>query len=238
MPSPLAIVTGTSSGIGLATAEQLLANGWRIIGLSRTNAPITHQQYRHISCDLSSSREIESSTQEILRTETSIDALINNAGVGYFAPHEEIPSQKITEIVQVNLLAPLLMSSLLLRSLKQSKGWVVNVASFSAHESSSFGAAYAATKAGLRHFTSSLFEETRKSGIRTLCISPDITRTPFYEGLSFEPQEGPEAAIDPKTVAEAIAHAMHQPQGTVISEIVIRPQRILLHKHARGKISS
>jgi short-subunit dehydrogenase len=133
-------------------------------------------------------------------------------------------------MIRTNLLAPLLLTKLLLRDLKHARGHLINISSFSAHESSSFGAAYAATKSGLRHFTGSIFEEARKSGLRVCTISPDITRSHFHDHASFCPEDDTLAAIEPECVANSVATLLLQREGTVVTEIVLRPQRLLLKK--------
>jgi hypothetical protein len=230
MPRPLAIVTGSSSGIGEAITRKLLEAKWRVAGMSRRAAKIDHEDYRHFEVDLSSPAALTATAELILREERDVHALINNAGLGYFAPHEEVSIQQIEEMVRTNLLAPLLLTKLFLRSIKSNQGYIFNIASFSAHERSSFGAAYAATKAGLKHFADSLFDEVRKSGAKVVTISPDITRTPFYENLSFAPEDDPAAAIEPESVADTVLNVIHMSRDAIISEIVIRPQRLLLKK--------
>lgn len=230
MSRPVAVVTGTSSGIGEAVTATLLTNGWCVHGIARRPAHFDSEHYHHSEVDLTDTRALTTLTEQIKAKHPQISALINNAGVGYFAPHEELSTPKIEEMVHLNLLAPLLLSKLLLRELKSTKGFLINVSSFSAHESSSFGAAYAATKAGLRHFSNSLFDEARKSGLQVCTISPDITRTHFHDGSTFGPDDDQAAAVEPQCIAETVLTILTQRKGTVATEVVLRPQRLLLKK--------
>lgn len=234
MSLPLAVVTGSNSGIGEAVARRLLASDWRVIGISRRPGTINHAGYKHLEADLSSPASLALAAESVLQEEGPLEVLINNAGVGYFAPHEELSITQIEEMVRINLLAPLLLSKILLRTIKSSEGWIINISSFSAHERSSFGAAYAATKAGLKHFSDSLFDEVRKSGAKIVTICPDITRTPFYDNLNFAPEDDPSAAIRPESIAETVMHVLSQEGGAILSEIVMRPQRLLLKKRKRA----
>ncbi|MEY4701860.1 MAG: hypothetical protein RL326_2047, partial [Pseudomonadota bacterium] len=77
------------------------------------------------------------------------------------------------------------------------------------------------------------FEECRKSGLKVVTISPDITRTPFYDSLSFAPEDDENAAITPQCVAQVVMDVLDQRAGTVTTEVVLRPQRILLKKGLR-----
>jgi short-subunit dehydrogenase len=233
MSRRLALITGTTSGIGEAIARRLLTTNFRVIGISRRPGTIEHDAYEHLQVDLADSAALTLAAEKILERKNPLDVLINNAGVGHFAPHEELSCTHIEEMVRINLLAPMLLSKLCLRAIKSSRGWIINISSFSAHERSSFGAAYAATKAGIKHFSDSLFEEVRKSGAKVVTISPDITRTPFYDDLSFAPEDDPAAAVQPEDVAETVLHVLSQREGSIISEVVIRPQRLLLQKRKR-----
>jgi short-subunit dehydrogenase len=235
MSSPLAIVTGASSGIGAAVTSALLEAGWRVVGISRRAASFDSERYSQIVCDLTKSDEISSVTKQIISAHGPVRALVNNAGVGYFAPHEELSSQQIHEMVTLNLLAPMLLTRGLLRSLKETKGHLILISSFSALESSSFGAAYAATKAGLKHLGDSLFDEVRKSGVKVTTITPDITRTPFYDDLSFAPDADPSAAVTPECVAQSVMQVLMQRPGTITTHVVLRPERLLLEKRPQRR---
>jgi short-subunit dehydrogenase len=234
MSRPVAVVTGSSSGIGKAITESLLSQNWTVCGISRREPTFDSPYYIHFPADLADSKQIADVAARITREHPTISAVINNAGIGHFAPHEELSIQQSQELVSVNLLAPLILSKLFLRSLKESHGHLINISSFSALESSSFGAAYAATKAGLKHFGDSLFEECRKSGLRVTTISPDITRTPFYDNLSFAPEEDEAAAITPECIAQTVLQVLTQRPGTVTTHVAMRPQRLFLKKRARG----
>lgn len=228
MSRPVAVVSGTSSGIGLAIAHHLLGEGWRVIGISRRVAPINNPQYEQVLLDLSQLDKVERLVEELSKRESYLNAVINNAGVGYFGPHEELKVKQIEELVRVNLLAPMVIARGFLRRLKVDGGHLIAIGSFSAHESSSHGAAYSATKAGLAQFQRSVFDEARRSGVRVTTISPDITRTAFYDGLRFRPADDEDAAVTPQCVAHAVWDVLTARSGTVVSEVTLRPQRVLI----------
>ena len=105
-------------------------------------------------------------------------------------------------------------------------GLVIDIASTAALEPGRFGCAYTATKAGLHQFGLSLFDEVRKSGVKVVTIYPDMTKTPFYDNTHFQPHDDPECYITPECVADAVQQALNQREGTVTTQIVLRPQRI------------
>ena len=125
-----AIVTGYSSGIGEAICVELEKNGFHIIKL-----------YSRLEDVVSLEQEVK----EVLKNK-EIDLLINCAGVGIFQPHEEISIAKIKELIDVNLTAPIILSNLVLRSLKKTQGRIINIASIEATKHSKFSALYTATK--------------------------------------------------------------------------------------------
>ena len=232
-----AIVTGASSGIGLEAAKKLISMNYRVYGLARSFSKTKWENKAFIKlvCDVADIKQLKFCVRQILEEESSIDLLLNNAGVGYFGPHEEIKTEHIEEMVKTNLLAPLILTRLLLRELKKSQGYIINIASITALKASVFGGAYAATKAGLRHFGVSLFDEVRKSGVKVITINPDIVQTPFYDHLNFKEHDDPESYITPGSIADAVETIVRQRDGTILSEITIRPQKHLIEKKKQKK---
>jgi len=212
MSKKTAIVTGARGGIGKEICKELENNSYKVYSLvSRLE-------------DLVS---LEKEVENILKT-TDIDLLVNCAGVGLFQPHEEISINKIKELIDVNLTAPIVLSNLTLRSLKKTKGHIINITSIEATRHSKFSALYTATKSGLRDFGLSLFEEVRKSGVKVTSINPDITKTAFFDNLQFEPSTKEDTYLMPQTVAKTVMQIL-QTNG-VITDICIRPQRFEIRK--------
>jgi len=202
-----AIVTGYSSGIGEAISEILEKNGYIIVKLeSRLDDLVL----------------LEKEVKDILRS-NDIDLLVNCAGVGIFQPHEELSIIKIKELIDVNLTAPIVLSNLLLRSLKKTQGHIINIASIEATKHSKFSALYTATKSGLRDFGLSLFEELRKSGVGVTTINPDLTQTNFFDDLQFEPSKKENTFLLPQTIAQTVLDVLNT-KG-VITDITVRPQK-------------
>lgn len=226
-----AVVTGASSGIGLAVVKRLIADDYTVSGLARnfSKANYQHVHFERLVCDLTHFKQIENCVEEILE-KGEIDVLINNAGVGIFAPHEELSVEQIDTMVRTNLMAPLIITKMLLRSLKKTSGYVININSIEAFKASPSGGVYGATKAGLRHFGLALFEEVRKSGVKVVNVNPDITQTRFYDKLHFQPAIGKDTYLTPESVAEAVDFVLHQPHGVILSEVTVRPQRFQIEK--------
>lgn len=207
-----ALVTGYSSGIGKAICEILELNNYEVIKLqSRLN-------------DLSS---LEKEIKEILKI-TEINILVNCAGLGIFKPHEEISICKIKELIDVNLTAPIVLSNLLLRSLKKTKGHIINISSIEATRHSKFSALYTATKSGLRDFALALFEELRRSEVRVTTINPNLTKTNFFDEFNFEPSDNPDSFLLSEDIAKAVLDIINF--NGVVTDITIRPQKLEIKK--------
>lgn len=245
-----AIVTGASSGIGKAIAEMLVSLGYEVFGFGReftTDATTgnfaddilegklaaedTDGAFHPIVCDLLDTEVLERHIKQI-RKQYEIYILVNNAGVGYYGLHEELNAAKIKQMVRTNLELPLILSNLLLRDLKKSKGYLLQISSVTALKNSPHGCAYGATKAGLTAFSRSLFEEARKYGVKVTVIHPDMTQTNLYRNADFTAAEDLQASLCPEDVAEAVHFVLTARDGMVIPELTLSPQ---LHRISKKK---
>ena len=208
----IAIVTGYSSGIGKAICEMLEQNSYEIIKLQTR---------------LEDTTALEIEVKELLKA-NDINLLVNCAGIGVFKPHEEISIAKIKELIDVNLTAPIILSNLLLRSLKKTKGHIINISSIEATRHSKFSALYSATKSGLRDFGLALFEELRKSDVKVTTINPDLTKTNFFDDLQFEPGQNENSYLEAKEIAKTVMNIIEF--DGVVSDITVRPQRLEIKK--------
>ncbi|SCW55733.1 Short-chain dehydrogenase [Ruminococcaceae bacterium YRB3002] len=212
-----AVVTGSTSGIGKAVADMLEARGMTVIRADRSVADL---------------RDIDSITRaygEIAKTHRPA-ILVNAAGCAYYGLHENITPKQIKEMCDVNLTSPLIITNLLLPSIREQKGFIINISSVSAVNVNTHGAAYGATKAGLDSFGRSLWAEVRKHGVRVVNIRPDMTRTELYRNADFEASSEQGEALDPEDVAKAVSSILDMKEGTVITEITITPQKMRIHR--------
>lgn len=225
-----ALVTGASSGIGKEITKIFLKKGIPVIGIGRHfSDDQNHPLFHGIIFDLKKTSQIPELIGQI-RKDFEIQYLVNNAGVGYFGLHEELNPAKIHEMISVNLEAPLILSQLLLRDLKKNKGTILTISSITAQKNSPHGCAYGATKAALTSFSKSLFEESRKYGVKTICIHPDMTQSNFYRNADFKEGSSPDSYLLASEIAETISWILSARDGMVISELTIQPQ-----KHQLGK---
>lgn len=232
-----ALLTGASSGIGLAIAHMLPQLGYTVCGIGRSfpqDMP-SSPSFLPICLDLTQTGELAAKVRE-LRREMPFSLLINNAGVGYFGLHEELNPAKIHEMTTVNLEVPMLLTHLLLRDLKKEKGMIINISSVTAKQSSPHGCAYGATKAALSAFSASLFDEVRKYGVRAAAIHPDMTRTRFYRNADFTADPAQDASLSPQDVASAVRFLLTAPPDCAVTDITLRPQKHRIQRKPQNNL--
>lgn len=236
-----AIVTGASSGIGMAIAAALVGAGHEVYGIGRSfrgdceifKNPLFHQRV----CDLKRHADVEREIKNIREESGGIDILVNCAGVGYFGPHEQISPDRLHEMVAVNVEAPMIIAGLLLRDMKKNGGTIINISSVTAKKSNTYGCAYGATKAALTSFGESLFDEARKYGVRVVNIHPDMTESNFYRNADFAACDEDDMRLLPEEIAECVTDVLNMREGAVVTDITIKPQRhgIKREKNVKGE---
>ncbi|GAB2780632.1 NADP-dependent 3-hydroxy acid dehydrogenase YdfG [Hymenobacter luteus] len=220
----VAIITGVSKGIGLATAEALLARGAVVAGWGRT-APqgLQHERFQFFECDIRNEiavQEAYMNTQRELGQE--IHVLVNNAGIGNFGPVDGFSSDDWHAMFDTNVHGLFYCTKAVLPQMKkQREGHVINVASLAGTAGTANLAGYCATKYAVRGFSDALFKEVRPDGVRVTCLMPGSVETNF-NGATPGQEPNPHK-MQPQDVAAAIIHALEAPQTVMISELQMRP---------------
>jgi 3-hydroxybutyrate dehydrogenase len=188
-----ALVTGSTSGIGLAVARALAAEGAKVM-LNGFGDPAEIERLRgeiaaasavdifHSAADLTKPAEIEAMMRQAGEALGTLDILVNNAGTQHVAPVDQFPPEKWDLLVALNLSAVFHTTRLALPGMK-AKGWgrVINTASAHSLVASPNKAPYVATKHGVAGFTKAVALETATSGVTVNCISPGYVWTPLVE---------------------------------------------------------
>lgn len=220
----VAIITGVSKGIGLATAEALLARGAVVAGWGRT-APesLQHERFQFFECDIRSEIAVQEAfmnTQRELGLE--IHVLVNNAGIGNFGPVDGFSSDDWHAMFDTNVHGLFYCTKAVLPQMKkQREGHIINVASLAGTAGTANLAGYCATKYAVRGFSDALFKEVRPDGVRVTCLMPGSVETNF-NGATPGQEPNPHK-MQPQDVAAAIIHSLEAPQTVMISELQMRP---------------
>jgi 3-hydroxybutyrate dehydrogenase len=178
-----ALVTGSTSGIGLAVARALRAEGADIVlsgfGDAEAIAGLCAELGAiHVPGDLAKREGVEA----LMAGAGAVDILVNNAGMQHVAPIEEFPVEKWDMIIALNLTAAFHTSRLAVPHMKQAKwGRIINVASAHSLTASPFKSAYVSAKHGLAGLTKTLALELATHGVTANCISPGYVWTPLVE---------------------------------------------------------
>ena len=183
LESKRALVTGSTSGIGLAIARALAAEGAKVVlngfGDEGEIANLCEELgATHSGADLTDVAQIEAMMAET----GGIDILVNNAGMQHVAPVEEFPVAKWDTIIALNLTAAFHTTRLAVPGMK-AKGWgrIINTASAHSKVASPFKSAYNSAKHGLDGFTKTIALELAEHGVTANCISPGYVWTPLVE---------------------------------------------------------
>ena len=216
-----ALVSGVSSGIGLATAKLLLEQQYRVVGLSRRDATQTldHEGFESVCIDLGQSDRIDRAMDELL-SRYEFDCLVHSAGSGQFGSIEQFSTAQIEASLQLNLTSAMLLGRKLLPGMRRrGHGQLIFLGSESGLSAGRKGALYCAAKFGLRGFCQALSADCRADGIRVSLINPGMVRSPFFDELDFRPGMAAENAIEVEDVARAVVQILDSSSDIVIDEI-------------------
>ena len=217
------LITGTSSGIGLAAARRLTERGHTVIGIARRLSPLEHPLYSHQQIDLSIPTASEK-LNAIAKEHNDITAIISNAGGGQFGSLENFSPKQIGQSLQQNLLSHIYLVRAFIALLKQqSHGNIIVMGSEAALSGSRQGSLYCAAKFGLRGFVQSLREECSTRNVHVGIINPGMVRDEFFDQLHFEPGDDHNHALAVEDVVDAIELMLGSGSNAVVDEINLSP---------------
>ena len=220
------LVTGATSGIGLAVAEAALERGHRVVGVGRDWGKVagTDGALQRETLDLADLDALPAGLEGLARRHPGIDALVCCAGAGRFGHLEEFAYSQIRHLLDLDFTAQAFCARAFVPAFKgKGGGDIVFIGSEAALRGSRQGSVYCAAKFALRGFAQGLRAECAAAGVRVALVNPGMVRTPFFADLGFEPGPAPEHALEPGTVAAAVLHALEAPAEAHIDEINLSP---------------
>ncbi|HEY9533051.1 MAG TPA: SDR family oxidoreductase [Mucilaginibacter sp.] len=174
------LVTGASSGIGLASATALHEAGHTVYGTTRNLAKKVNVPFNLIELDVTNDESARAAVAKIIQTEGRIDVLVNNAGNGIAGPAYAMPVDKAKQQFEVNFFGVVRMCSAVIpEMLKNNSGIVINISSLAGLFGLPYQSMYVASKYAVEGYSESLRMELRKTGIKITTINPGDFKTEF-----------------------------------------------------------
>jgi 3-oxoacyl-[acyl-carrier protein] reductase len=229
----VAIVTGGTKGIGRAIARDRLAAGFRVALTART-APDVERTAEELSrdpggdvlglvADVRDSVACETVVDRTVGRFGNLDLLVNNAGVGKYAPIQEMSVEDWHLQVDTNLSGVFYLSRAAIPHLMDSSdAWIINIGSLAGRNPFAGGAAYNATKFGLLGMTEAMMLDLRYEGIRVSLVMPGSVDTSFGDRQGGEKSGW---ALNPDDVSRAVLDLLRYPRNALASRVELRPSR-------------
>lgn len=213
-----AIVTGTTSGLGLEIANHFLSIGWKVYGLSRGSSKIVNDRYHHLRGDIKNSESIKNLIQ--CNVKETIDLLVNNSAVFDYNCFEDTSLDVIDNIIDTNIKGTIYVTKFILPLMsKMSKIIFINsVAGLEEIENQSI---YCASKYALTSFAGVLGKEIQKKQIKVTSIHPGGINTPLWDDTDFH--KDVTKLLDPKQIVETIEFICNSRKNVEYKTVKIFP---------------
>lgn len=223
------LITGGSKGIGFGIAESLLKQNAKVAITSRTQAAadkaaselakLKKGEVFGIAADVRKPDTQQKAVDAILRKWGRLDVLIANAGLGHFGSIESLTEEQWHETIDTNLTGAFFSIKASIPALKDSKGYIITIASLAGTNFFAGGAAYNASKFGLVGFSQAVMLDVRNYGIRVTTIMPGSVAT------EFSGEEGSTDAwkIQPEDIGQIVVDLLKMHPRTLPSKIEVRP---------------
>lgn len=229
----VAVVTGASKGIGYAVAEALAGAGANVVICARNEEEVRGAaerlnaggggKVRAVRCDMRSHDDVRALIEVAVREFGGVDVLVNNAGVGAFAPIDELSAERWSQIIETNLSGVFYACHEAVPHMKRKgSGFIINIGSLAGKNPMPGGTAYNASKFGLVGFTEALMLDVRHAGIRVSSVMPGSVATHFNDHT---PNDADAWKIQPRDIADIVLDLLTTPERTLPSRVEVRPSR-------------
>lgn len=225
-----AFITGGSKGIGFGVAETLIREGIRVAITSRSQknadeAAAKLNQIKEgyaigIESDVRDYTSQQKAVATVIEQWGEIDYVIANAGVGHFAPIQELTPEVWLETIEINLNGVFFSAKATLDTLKKTKGYFITISSLAGTNFFANASAYNASKFGVVGFTQAMMLDVRKEGIKVSTIMPGSVATEFD---NHEVSEKDAWKIQPEDIGQIVADLIKMPARTLPSKVEVRP---------------
>ena len=230
--SKVAYITGGTKGIGLGIAKALVSDGYNVVITGRSEEGIQSASnmlngFRPDCClgvvaDVRSIEDQSAAIEAARKKWGDINVVIANAGIGYFAPIEELTPTQWNDVIDINLTGAFNTLKAALPSLTSTKGYYITIASLAGTNFFANGSAYNASKFGLVGFTQAVMLDLRKKDIKVSTIMPGSVATYFNNHI---PDESDAWKIQSEDIGQIVSDLLKMHPRTLPSKIEVRPSR-------------
>lgn len=227
-----ALITGGTKGIGRGIAEAMVDAGMDVLVTARSEADVRAAEEALAArgggralgavCDVRDLAQQEAAVATAVEAFGRLDVLVANAGVGHFAPVEELAPEAWQRVIDTNLTGVFYSVKAALEPIRAAEGLIVTIGSLAGTNFFAGGAAYNASKFGLAGFSQAIMLDLRKHGVRVSTIMPGSVATHFGGRA---PGEADAWKIQPEDLAELVLQLVRMPARTLPSKIEVRPSR-------------
>ncbi len=234
MPDPsgsVGIVTGGTRGIGRAVAEALLEAGYHVVVSARSPQDVeavaaelggaVGPQVLGVVCDVRDPQACEGLAERTVEELGRIDVLVNNAGVGRFAPIQKLELDDWRAQIDTNLSGVFHCTKAVVPHMTAGGGWIINIGSLAGRNPFAGGSAYNASKFGLVGLSEAMMLDLRHDGIRVSLVMPGSVDT----GFSDRSTGSASWKLTPEDVARAVADLLRYDERALPSRVELRPTR-------------
>jgi 3-oxoacyl-[acyl-carrier protein] reductase len=228
--SKTAYITGGSKGIGLGIAKAMLAEGMKVAITGRNSealksaveklSKIGKGEILAIESDVRNFESEKNAIGQVLAKWGTLDVVIANAGVGKFASIEEMSLEDWNSMIDINLTGVFHTVKAAIPAMKESKGYIMTIASLAGTNFFQKGAGYNASKFGLVGFTQAIMLDLRKYGIKVTTIMPGSVATYFNGHI---PSESDAWKIQPEDIGQMVVDLLKMNPRTLPSKVEVRP---------------
>lgn len=229
----IAIVTGSTKGIGLSIARALLDAGAQVAISARNRGEVDavskELEGKHSGrvlgqvCDVRRERDVQALFEAVDGKWGGLDVLVNNAGIGLFKNVEEIALEEWNAVIETNLTGVFLCTRAAIPRMRtRGGGYIFNLSSLAGKTAFPSAAAYNTSKFGLNGFSEAVMQEIRYDGIRVSYLMPGSVNT-YFNG--HEPDPSQAWKIQPEDIAEMVVDLLRFPSRSLPSRIEIRPSQ-------------
>jgi short-subunit dehydrogenase len=222
-----ALVTGASSGIGLAIAQALATEGAHIHAVARSWPQVIEEGWQLHKADFTVEADVKRLAAEVSASAAPLDLLIHCAGALEIGTVADFPIARLDVMYQVNVRAPFLLTQLLLPQLTQSTGQIVFINSSAAAAPNTSLAGYSSAKAAMKSIADCLRLEVNANGVRVMSVYPGKTASVMQKRaheLAGKPYDAA-TLMQPEDVAQMVLSALALPKTAEMTDLHIRPMK-------------